>query len=66
MKSLPYQFQLMQRALEFSSIGFATQTLNIGSSTTVNASLATDASDLSEVVVTGYGTISKKDNAYLQ
>ena len=47
-------------ALEFSSIGFATQNVNIGSSSVVNASLATDAQGLSEVVVTGYGTIQRK------
>ncbi|RZL15102.1 MAG: SusC/RagA family TonB-linked outer membrane protein, partial [Pedobacter sp.] len=42
-------------ALEFSSIGFGTQTVNIGSSSTVNASLSSDSKDLTEVVVTGYG-----------
>lgn len=47
-------------ALEFSSIGFGSQTVNIGSSSTVNASLSTDASDLSEVVVTGMGVATSK------
>ena len=47
-------------ALEFSSIGFTAQNVNIGSSSVVNASLATDAQGLSEVVVTGYGTIQRK------
>lgn len=47
-------------ALEFSSIGFGTQTVNIGSGNVVNASLSADSKDLSEVVVVGYGTQSKR------
>ncbi|MDY0905154.1 SusC/RagA family TonB-linked outer membrane protein [Pedobacter sp. CFBP9032] len=42
-------------ALEFSSIGFTTQTITIGTSGTVNVALAGDATSLSEVVVTGLG-----------
>lgn len=42
-------------SLEFSSIGFVTQTKTIGSSDIVNVQLASDAQSLSEVVVTGLG-----------
>lgn len=42
--------------LEFSSLGFLSQTANIGSGNTINVSLETDAKALTEVVVTGYGT----------
>jgi TonB-linked SusC/RagA family outer membrane protein len=40
----------------FSYLGFTSQTVSIGNNTTVNVSLQTDASELSEVVVVGYGT----------
>ena len=43
-------------ALEFSSLGFLSQTVNIGSGNTVSVSLEADAKALTEVVVTGYGT----------
>lgn len=47
--------------LEISSIGFAAQTIKIGSSSVVNVALATDAQSLNEVVVTtGYTTINRK------
>ncbi|WP_113660954.1 SusC/RagA family TonB-linked outer membrane protein [Pedobacter nanyangensis] len=46
-------------ALEITSIGYVTQTVNLGSSNTVNVSLETDSKGLSEVVVTGYGTQKK-------
>jgi TonB-linked SusC/RagA family outer membrane protein len=48
--------------LEFSSIGFVSQSKNVGSASTLNASLMSDAQSLGEVVVLGYGTVSKKDN----
>ncbi len=47
-------------ALEFSSIGFAAQTVSIGSASTFNVSLAADSKDLSEVVVTGVGVATSK------
>lgn len=47
-------------ALEFSSIGFGTQTINIGSSNTVDATLTTDSKSLSEIVVTGVGVATDK------
>ncbi|WAC41884.1 SusC/RagA family TonB-linked outer membrane protein [Pedobacter sp. SL55] len=47
-------------ALEFTSIGFAAQTITIGSATFVDASLSADANALTEVIVTGYTTTSKE------
>ncbi|SFC43274.1 CarboxypepD_reg-like domain-containing protein [Parapedobacter composti] len=41
--------------LVFSSIGFQTQEVPIGGQNTVNVSLSTDATELSEVVVTSLG-----------
>ncbi len=46
--------------LVFSSVGFATQNVEIGSKTVVNVTLATDARQLSEVVVTGVGVATSK------
>ncbi|KAB7731269.1 SusC/RagA family TonB-linked outer membrane protein [Rudanella paleaurantiibacter] len=46
--------------LVFSFIGYKTQEVAVGNRTTVNLSLASDASVLNEVVVVGYGTQSKK------
>ncbi len=43
-------------SLQFSSIGYASQTVAITDQTTVNVSLLEDASQLDEVVVIGYGT----------
>ncbi|MFC4211885.1 SusC/RagA family TonB-linked outer membrane protein [Pedobacter lithocola] len=48
--------------LEFSSIGYAAESRQIGSSNLVNISLSSDAKTLTDVVVVGYGTVSKKDN----
>lgn len=48
-------------ALEFSSLGFRPQSITIGSSNVVNASLDADATTLSDVVITGYGVQKKKD-----
>ncbi|WP_343530905.1 TonB-dependent receptor [Pedobacter sp.] len=47
-------------ALEISSIGFVKQTITIGSSNVVNASLENDAQSLGEVMVIGYGTTKKE------
>ena len=47
--------------LVFSYVGFATQEIAIGGRTSINVSLAEDASQLSEVVVVGYGTQRKAD-----
>jgi TonB-linked SusC/RagA family outer membrane protein len=48
-------------SLEFSSLGFVSQTRPIGSSNVINVVLANDAQALSEVVVTALG-ISRKKN----
>ncbi|MFD2523643.1 SusC/RagA family TonB-linked outer membrane protein [Emticicia soli] len=45
--------------LVFSYIGYKAQEINIGSKTTVNASLEEDAAALSEVIVVGYGSQKK-------
>lgn len=51
------------RALVFSYIGFTSQTVNIGSNTTVDVSLQTDAQTLEDVVVTAYGAQTKESIA---
>jgi TonB-linked SusC/RagA family outer membrane protein len=50
-------------ALEFSSLGFTTQTRTIGSSNVISLSLASDAKLLNEVIVTAVGV--EKDKASL-
>lgn len=47
--------------LKFSFIGYATQTVDIGSRSTIDVVLQEDAETLSEVVVIGYGTQKKTD-----
>ncbi len=47
--------------LVFSYIGFATQEIAIDGRTSIDVSMAEDASQLSEVVVVGYGTQRKAD-----
>jgi len=47
--------------LVFSYIGFATQEVAINGQSTINVSLAEDASQLSEVVVLGYSTQTRGD-----
>ncbi|MDH5368310.1 MAG: carboxypeptidase-like regulatory domain-containing protein, partial [Cyclobacteriaceae bacterium] len=46
--------------LVFSFIGMVTQEITVGSQTTINVSLVSDATQLSEVVVVGYGTQTKE------
>ncbi|WP_231427015.1 TonB-dependent receptor [Pedobacter sp. Leaf250] len=48
-------------ALEFSYIGFLTQTKPVGSGNVINVSLVGDSKTLSDVVVTGYTTQAKRD-----
>ncbi|RQO68012.1 SusC/RagA family TonB-linked outer membrane protein [Pedobacter sp. KBW06] len=48
-------------ALEFSYLGYVSQSKNIGTSNVVNIALESDSKALTEVVVTGYGTTKKKD-----
>jgi TonB-linked SusC/RagA family outer membrane protein len=47
------------KTLEFTFIGFSTQTVSIGAKTTINVNLDLDAKALSEVIVTGYGSQKK-------
>ncbi|MGV8945557.1 MAG: SusC/RagA family TonB-linked outer membrane protein [Lutibacter sp.] len=47
--------------LVFSYIGFSTQSVTVGNSTTVNVVLAESAESLDEVVIIGYGTTTVKD-----
>ncbi len=47
--------------LVFSFIGFATQEVTVGSQSSLNVSLKSDVTALSEVVVIGYGTVKVND-----
>lgn len=47
--------------LEFSFIGMKSEKIVVGISTTINVQLKEDAASLDEVVLIGYGQISKKD-----
>ena len=47
--------------IEFSFIGFATQTIKVDQKTTIDVVLAEDNQTLDEVVVVGYATVKKKD-----
>jgi TonB-linked SusC/RagA family outer membrane protein len=47
--------------LVFSFIGYATQEIGIANRSVIDVILASDAVSLSEIVVTGYGTQSKRD-----
>ena len=47
--------------LVFSSIGYATQEIAVGSQTVINVKLSEDAEFLDEVVVVGYGTMKRSD-----
>ena len=45
--------------LNFSGVGYKTQSLVLGSETSVNITITTDASNLADVVVVGYGVQRK-------
>jgi TonB-dependent starch-binding outer membrane protein SusC len=47
--------------LQFSFIGFVTQTIEVGNQTSINITLAEQATDIGEVVIVGYGTVKKTD-----
>ncbi len=47
--------------LEFSYVGYKTQTVVVGATTTIDVVLSTDVASLGEVVVIGYGTQKKAD-----
>jgi len=47
--------------LVFSFIGYENQEITVGSRTSINVQLATDVTELDELVVVGYGTQSRKE-----
>ncbi|MBN1925518.1 MAG: TonB-dependent receptor [Prolixibacteraceae bacterium] len=47
--------------LQFSFIGFITQTIEVKNQTVINVTMTEQATDIDEVVVVGYGTIKKTD-----
>lgn len=47
--------------LMISSVGFISQEVKVGSQSAVNLTLSEDVANLSEVIVTGYGSQAKKD-----
>lgn len=47
--------------LVFSFLGMKTRELTVGSNTTIDVALASDAAALNEVVVIGYGSVAKPD-----
>ena len=49
------------KTLEVSFVGYATQSVDIATSSNVNVSLAYSAANLSDVVIVGYGTTRKRD-----
>jgi TonB-linked SusC/RagA family outer membrane protein len=50
-----------QTALTFSFIGFVPKTVTLGNGSNINVSLESDSKVLSEVVVVGYGTQTKRE-----
>ncbi|MCR5454504.1 MAG: TonB-dependent receptor [Bacteroidales bacterium] len=47
--------------LQFSYIGYVTQTIDVAGKTTIVCSMPTDDKELEQVVVVGYGTMKKSD-----
>ncbi len=57
-----FKFSVPSNAtLVVSSVGFITQEINVGNKSIINVSLATDLKALDEIVVTGYGSQSKRE-----
>lgn len=50
-----------ESVLIFSSIGYVTEEIIVGDRTTINVAMTLDVTQLSEVVVVGYGTVKKSD-----
>ncbi|WP_170299204.1 SusC/RagA family TonB-linked outer membrane protein [Larkinella terrae] len=50
-----------QSVLIFSYVGYLSQEVTVGSKPVINIQLAPDLKQLTEVVVTGYGTLSKRE-----
>ncbi|RIW18170.1 mucoidy inhibitor MuiA family protein [Algoriphagus lacus] len=63
-----YSIVLPQNAksLVFSFIGYRAEERTLNGQSSLNVSLLNDTSSLSEVVVTGYGTVSKKEMASMK
>lgn len=57
-----YEIRIPENSTELivSYIGFKTQVVNIEGKTSLNISLIQDAAELDEIIVVGYGTLSKK------
>ncbi len=49
------------KVIEFSSLGFATQKVNINGRNTINITLDPQSEALDEVVIVGYGSVKKSD-----
>ena len=49
------------QSLQFSSLGFSTQIIRFGDQSTIDVILQTSAEALDEIVVTGYGTQTKRE-----
>ena len=47
--------------LVFSFVGFSSQEIPVGGKTTIDLVLQSDITALSEIVITGYGEVQKKD-----
>jgi TonB-linked SusC/RagA family outer membrane protein len=50
-----------ESVLVFSSVGYVSQEITVGSQSTVNITMAPETTQLGEIVVIGYGTQEKKD-----
>lgn len=50
-------------SIEFSSVGFLKQTVNVGNKTVINVTLKADSRGLQEVVVTGYTNYKRNQSA---
>jgi TonB-dependent starch-binding outer membrane protein SusC len=55
------QIESSASVLVFSFIGYANSEIIVGNQTTINVTLGSDVTALSEIVVTGYGVTEKKD-----
>ncbi len=49
--------------LVFTYVGYTSGRIRVGTATTIDVTLAVDASQLEEVIVTGYGTVSQKKSS---
>ena len=54
------------QVLVFSSLGFSTQNFTVGDQTSIDVSLEEAAEALDEIIVTGYGTETKRETTDLK